>query len=167
MADQPEQFRRQFRVFVDNSVFGGVFDDEFADDSKRFFEQVGAGRFIILVSEILLREILNAPTHVQEVLSSLPHDQLENVAVTPEAIALTEAYLQAGVVSPRWRDDAAQIAMASIAKADLLLSWNFRHIVNFDKIRWFNSVNLARGYGLLDVRCPKEIQDESSDQEGI
>jgi len=92
---------------------------------------------------------------------------LEAVAITPEAIALTEAYLQAGVVSHNWRDDAVQIALATIAKADILLSWSFRHIVNFDKIRAFNSVNLAQGYGLLDIRCPKEIQDEHSDQEGV
>ncbi len=152
---------------MDNSVFGGVFDDEFADDSKRFFEQVKSGRFIVLVSEILLREILNAPDHIQDVLSSLPHEQLEAVAITPEAVALTEAYLQAGVVSHKWRDDAARIALATITKADILLSWNFRHIVNFDKIRAFNSVNLAQGYGLLDIRCPKEIQDEYSDQEDV
>jgi len=64
MADQPGPYRHRFRAFVDNSVFGGVFDDEFADDSKRFFEQVKSGRFIVLVSDILLREILNAPEHV-------------------------------------------------------------------------------------------------------
>ena len=157
----------RFRAFVDNSVFGGVFDDEFEDDSKRFFDQVRRGRFVVLVSEILLREILGAPEKIQNVLSSLPHGQLEDVATTPEAIELTEAYLQAGVVSPKWRDDAAQIALATVAKADVLLSWNFRHIVNFDKIRLFNSVNLAQGYGLLDIRCPKEIQDEYSDPKGI
>jgi hypothetical protein len=117
------------------------------------------------VSDILLREILSAPPPVQAVLSSLPPQQLEEVVITDEVIALTEAYLEAGVVSPRWRDDAAQIALATVARADVLLSWNFRHIVNYDRIRLFNSVNLAQGYGMLDVRCPKEIQDEPADEQ--
>jgi hypothetical protein len=156
-----------FRAFVDSSVFGGVFDDEFADDSKRFFEEVRRGRFIVLVSEILFREILSAPPQVRDVLTSIPTDRLEDVPLTEESVALTEAYIAAGAVSEKWQDDAAQIAMATIARADLLLSWNFRHIVNFDRIRVFNSVNLAHGYSLLDIRCPKEIQHEDADQEDL
>lgn len=167
MAENSEQHSHCFRAFVDNSVFGGVFDEEFAEDSKRFFDQVRSGRFKVLISEILLREILGAPAHVQEFLSSLPKERLEEFPTPPEAVTLTEAYLQMGIVSPNWRDDAAQIALATIAKADVLLSWNFRHIVNFDKIRLFNSVNLAQGYGLLDIRCPKEIQDEYPNQKGV
>ncbi|MBN1343918.1 MAG: PIN domain protein [Phycisphaerae bacterium] len=167
MSNRPEQDRRPFRAFVDNSVFGGVFDEEFAEDSKRFFSLVESGRFVILVSEILLREILDAPQRVQNVLLSLPRGRIEEVAVTSQAIALTEAYLQAGVVSPKWRDDAAQIALATVAMADVLLSWNFRHIVNFDKIRLVNSVNLALGYHTLDVRCPKEIQDGNAHAEDL
>lgn len=154
-----------YRAFVDNSVFGGVFDDEFADDSKRFFEEVRRGRFSVLISEILLREILNAPPEVRNVLTAIPDDCLEEILLTPEAMALTEAYIQAGAVSAKWQDDAAQIALATIARADLLLSWNFRHIVNFDRIRLFNSVNLAQGYGLLDIRCPKEIQDDDANED--
>ncbi|MBN1491441.1 MAG: PIN domain protein [Phycisphaerae bacterium] len=167
MTRPTEPLRRRVRAFVDNSVFGGVFDDEFAEDSKRFFDQVASGRIIVLVSNVLLREILNAPPHIQGILASLPPEQLEEVAVTPEAVALTEAYLQAGILSAKWRDDAAQIALATLAKADVLLSWNFRHIVNYDRIRLFNSVNLAQGYGMLDIRCPKEIQDAHADEQDI
>jgi hypothetical protein len=101
------------------------------------------------------------------VLTSIPTDRLEDVPLTEESVALTEAYIAAGAVSEKWQDDAAQIAMATIARADLLLSWNFRHIVNFDRIRVFNSVNLAHGYSLLDIRCPKEIQHEDADQEDL
>ena len=147
----------RIRVYVDNSVFGGVHDEEFAEDSRRFFQAVSAGRYGVLVCDVLYEEILAAPEHVQEVLATLPPGSVEESPITDEIGDLAGAYVAAGAIGAGWLDDAVQVAAATVARASLLLSWNFKHLVDYERIQRFNAVNLANGYGLIDIRSPKEI----------
>ena len=59
--------------------------------------------------------------------------------------------------SPADEVDAQHIALATVCRADLVVSWNFKHIVHYEKIRGFNSVNLREGYGMVDIRSPREV----------
>ena len=56
--------------------------------------------------------------------------------------------------------DAQHIALASVVRADVLVSWNFKHIVNLNRIRLYNSVNMKLGYPLIDIRSPREVLNE-------
>jgi len=67
--------------------------------------------------------------------------------------------LSAGILTERWIDDAEHVAMATVARADALISWNFRHIVRLDKIKAFNQVNLSKGYGILTILSPTELRE--------
>lgn len=155
----------RIKTYVDTSVFGGVHDEEFASPSSCFFEQASAGKYLILVSEITLDELATAPVDVRKVIEELPSSTVQEVSVEPEAFELAETYIERGALSRKWVDDAIHVAVATISNADLILSWNFRHIVNYDKIRKFNSVNLFLGYKQLDVRSPLEViyGDENQD----
>ena len=104
-----------------------------------------------------MQEILKAPTRVQEVLFSIPSSTLERIELTLEILFLRDAYLSAQIVSPRWSDDATHVAAATVARADAIVSWNFRHIVRLDKMRAYNQINLANGYGILTIISPKEV----------
>ena len=75
-------------------------------------------------------------------------------------ISLANAYINEDVVSEAFFNDAMHIALATINKVDVLVSWNFKHIVNFNKIRLYNSVNLKLGYSLIDIRTPREVLSE-------
>lgn len=145
------------RVYVDTSVFGGVHDEEFADASRRFFDQVARGTFVLLLSSETSAELDDAPLRVREVLTDVPRKYIESVAVTEEVYALADAYVSAGVVGEDSREDALHVAAASVAGADLLVSWNFRHIVRYDRVRQFNAVNALKGYRILDIRSPLEV----------
>lgn len=79
--------------------------------------------------------------------------------------ALATAYLKAGVVGERWLDDATHVAAATIARADAIVSWNFRHIVRLDKIKAYNQVNLAKGYGILTILSPVEVGIDETEAE--
>ena len=70
---------------------------------------------------------------------------------------LAEAYIQEGVVSESNRVDAQHIAVATVYRVDILVSWNFHHIVKWSRIRAFNGVNLKRGYPQLEIRSPREV----------
>lgn len=144
------------RTYVDASVFGGVFDEEFAEDSRAFFDQALAGRFVILTSALIADEVVQAPTVVRELYDRvLPRAEL--VVADDDAVALQSAYLAAGIVTPRWADDALHVALATVASADLIVSWNFRHIVHFEKAPLYNAVNRLHGYQELAIHSPSEV----------
>jgi hypothetical protein len=72
-------------------------------------------------------------------------------------------YLFHGILGPGSRSDALHVALATIGRVDVLVSWNFRHIVNLGRIRLFNAVNLEQGYGFIEIRTPKEVLSGEKD----
>jgi predicted nucleic acid-binding protein len=145
------------RIYIDTSVVGGQFDTEFSADTIPFFNAVTKGQFIVIVSDLLEAELLRAPQHVKDFLTTLPIQQIENIRLTPDAAILADQYILAKVVGQTSRADCQHIAMATLAKADVLVSWNFKHIVNLDKIRSYNGINYQLGHSMIEIRTPKEI----------
>jgi hypothetical protein len=82
------------------------------------------------------------------------------LAVSQEAEELASAYIADGAVGARMRADALHIALASVARVDVLVSWNFKHIVNLARIHAYNAVNLKQGYPLLEIRTPREVVED-------
>jgi len=119
--------------------------------------KVQTGEITLLVSDVVLDELRRAPQPIRDVFEGLPPMNVETIVRGPEAEALRDAYLSAKVVGPASANDALHIALATVARADLLVSWNFRHIVHFEKIRGFNGVNLREGYPPLEIRSPQEV----------
>lgn len=151
---------RRIRVYADTSVFGGAQDEEFQGPSRRFFELVDMGKYAVLLSEETLRELARAPEAVQSVWRNLPEAQVEEAPIDDEARDLAEEYVRTGVLGKASLSDALHVAAATVAGADLILSWNFRHIVNFDRIRGFNAVNMRLGYRAMTILSPLEVADE-------
>jgi len=156
---------RKIRIYVDTSVFGGANDDEFAGPSRRFLNRLKSGKFTVLVSTELLRELRAAPAAVKKELDEIPEELLEGIAVDLEVESLADAYVAAGILGKASRSDAIHVAAASVAHADLIVSWNFRHIVNYDRIRKYNAINLLNGYGTVDIRSPAEVEYGDETQE--
>ena len=90
-------------------------------------------------------------------MATLPARQIENIRLTKEAAELADQYIVAKVVGYTSRADCQHIAMATIIKADVLVSWNFKHIVNLDKIRGYNGINYQLGHNMIEIRTPKEL----------
>lgn len=154
----------RLHIYLDTPVIGGCYDEEFAEDSRRLFEAIRNGRAVALLSPITTEELEDAPRQVRQVLDSLPPEQQEGLPLTDEVSALAQAYLDAGIVSANYAADALHIAFATVYTADVLTSWNFRHIVNLRRIQQFNAVNLAQGYRTIEIRSPRELfVDEDND----
>lgn len=145
------------RLYFDTSVFGGVYDEEFEEISILLFEKVKLGKIICVYSDLSETELKNAPEKVRNFFIDLPKNYTEFVEVTEEAYLLAEKYLAEKVVGKTSADDCKHIATATISKVDILVSWNFKHIVNVFRIRGYNSINLRYGYSQIDIRSPKEI----------
>jgi predicted nucleic acid-binding protein len=148
---------KQFRVYADTSVFGGCFDDEFSDESRLFFADVKAGKFVLVISATAIREIERAPDYVQKVLAELPPENVEIIEFRDEIARLRDAYLEAQILEPESKADAEHIASASVADVDFVVSWNFKHIVHYEKINGYQAVNLMNGYREIRIYSPREV----------
>jgi len=148
---------------VDTSVIGGCEDSEFSPKSLDFFGQVRQGRYLVLVSELTYYELRKAPEAVRRHLDGLPEDCVAEIPIDAEVDALAQAYIDAGALSASRRADATHVAAAAVARADLILSWNFQHIVNLDRIHKFKGVNIQNGYPAVEIHSPMELSHD--DQE--
>lgn len=145
------------RIYIDTSVVGGYFDEEFKEATIKLFERLENNEIIFVVSELLDLELIDAPQQVQEHLLKYSADKFQRVELTEEAIQLADAYIKGRVVGKTSLEDCRHIALATIHKVDVLASWNFKHIVNLDRIKGYNSVNLRLGYSIIEIRSPKDL----------
>jgi predicted nucleic acid-binding protein len=147
------------RIYIDTSVVGGYYDQEFSEATAKFFAKVEANEFTLVASEILRTELALAPEHVRTYLDRFTTDQIEEVKDTDEALDLADLYVAEKVVGATSLADCQHIATATVHRVDVLVSWNFKHIVNLKRIRGYNSVNLKNGYPMLEIRTPAEVLD--------
>jgi len=146
------------RIYVDTAVIGGCFDDEFSTWSLGLMKDFRLGHYRAVLSEVVAAEVAEAPVVVRDryaEIAALPGSEV--LPVTLPALGLADAYLARDIVSHKFEDDALHIALATISQVDVLVSWNFRHIVHFEKIRLFNAVNLELGYKTLQIFSPREV----------
>ena len=151
------------RYYIDTSVFGGYFDEEFAEHTIPLFQRYKKNEFTLLFSTVTQDELTNAPEEVKELVKSLKSEHTEFLEITDEAIDLATDYINEKVVGKTSFADCLHIAIATINRADFLISWNFKHIVNIERIRGYNSINIKKGYKQLEIRSPREFENYEND----
>ena len=149
--------KKRARIYTDTSVIGGCFDPEFSSWSNGLMKDFQIGNFIPVLSEIVSTEIANAPKEVIAKYAELLEFDPTILELSESAIELADIYISRKILTPNYLDDARHIAIATIDQVDLLVSWNFRHIVRYDKIRLFNAINLEQGYKLIEIFSPREV----------
>jgi predicted nucleic acid-binding protein len=149
------------RIYIDTSVIGGCFDEEFEIATMQLFHRIENKDFIIFFSEVNETELILAPQHIKDVKLKIPVDCIRYIEIDEETEELAQTYIKEKVLGKSSENDAYHIALASVNRVDCLVSWNFKHIVNFDKIKMFNAINIRLGYPLIDIRSPLEfLKDE-------
>jgi predicted nucleic acid-binding protein len=151
------------RIYIDTSVVGGYFDEEFKVATIALFERLEKNEIVFVVSDLLDLELINAPKKVRVLLQKYSGDKFERIELNEEAVNLANEYITEKVVGKSSVEDCRHIALATINKVDVLASWNFKHIVNLDKIKGYNSVNLKLGYQMIEIRSPKELRNYEND----
>lgn len=145
------------RVYVDTSVIGGCFDNEFAAWSNGLFLDFANDIFQPVISDVVAAEVVDAPDFVQTKFAELLTFEPLVVGLAEEAIELADTYQSRQILTPKFYNDGLHIALATIANVDVLVSWNFKHVVHFNKIRLFNAANLEKGYRRLQIFSPREV----------
>lgn len=152
------------RAYADSSVFGGAFDAEFAKPNNAFFDLVRQNRFRLVSSRVVEVELSTAPPSVQALFTEMVAIA-DVVRITPEAVELQRAYLARGIGGPASLADALHVALATVSGCGLIVSWNFRHLVHYQKIPLYNAVNVAYGFPSIAIHSPPEVR--LSEDEGV
>lgn len=147
------------KYYIDTSVFGGYIDKEFEEITKSLFNEILDKGILILYSELTERELENAPEKIKDFIRRLPKSSIEYLEITEASIELANRYVEENIVGKNNIEDCIHIALATINRADVLISWNFKHIVNLKRIQRYNSANLKYGYPFLEIRSPREMID--------
>ena len=150
------------RIYIDTSVLGGYFDKEFDVATQRLFDEVKKGDYKVVISNITEGELLKAPEKVRTLLNDL-NIEYEVLKLTDDAVILAMEYIKENVVGQTSYDDCLHIAIATISRLDVLVSWNFKHIVNIRRIRGYNGINMKNGYPSIEIRSPKDLIDYEND----
>lgn len=145
------------RIYLDTSVFGGYFEPEFELWTKILFDKIHKGDFKIIFSRLTDIELKPAPERVRDLANGLPETAIEFIGISDQALELADQYLKENVVGKTSQSDCIHIALATLHHADVLVSWNFKHIVNIHRIRGYNAVNYKFGHRILEIRTPREI----------
>ena len=147
---------KRLKIYIDTSVIGGYFDEEFQEKTKPLFDEIIKGNYQVVISDLTEKELLKAPENVRTLLHKLKI-KFELIIVTTEGINLANEYINEQVVGKTSLDDCIHIATATIQKVDILVSWNFKHIVNLQRIKGYNGINLKKGYSTLEIRSPQDL----------
>jgi predicted nucleic acid-binding protein len=147
---------RPLILYLDSSVIGGFYDPEFQEATRKLWRERDEGKFAFRTSPLVAQEIASAPDKVQALLAS-SFVQGELLPLTTEAEELAAAYLAQKVVPLRFANDARHVALASVHGIGLVVSWNFQHLVNYQREIAFNGVNLLQGYAPIRILSPLEL----------
>ena len=145
------------KVYTDTSVIGGYFDKEFQVWSIALWNEFITGAKNIMLSDLTVQELEFARKEIRSLIIDIPETNRVDIIIDDEAIKLAETYIIEGALTNKSYNDALHIALATINNADVLASWNFKHIVNLERIRLYNSINIRFGYRLIEIRTPREI----------
>lgn len=143
------------KFYLDTSVFGGLFDKEFEEHTSMLFDYIDQKKIKVICSEVLEEELERAPDRVRLTLEKLR--DVEYVKTSQDAVNLAAMYVREGALTEKGINDAQHIAIATVARANVIVSWNFKHMVNFLKIRQYNAINLREGYGIISIYTPVDI----------
>jgi len=151
---------KKLHVYLDTSVIGGCFDDEFSEYSMRLIEQINNGKYFAIISELTIEELIGAPDNIKSIIMNIPEQHMTIVKPNDEVAHLADKYLENRIISYNFKEDALHIAYATIFGADMLVSWNFKHVVNFTRIKKYNAVNSMEGYRQIEIISPMELYYE-------
>jgi predicted nucleic acid-binding protein len=144
-------------LYIDTSVFDGYFEKGFLDGTKPFFDKVINDKITIIISELVVDELKNAPDNIKAFYDSMPNEILKIVNITDEIKTLANKYIEANILTEKHIRDCLHVATATIYNADSFVSQNFKNIVNYGQINGYNSVNTKEGYKTISICSPNSI----------
>lgn len=144
-------------IYADTSVFGGIYDIGFSEGSKKLLESFKKGERKMMISDLVIEELTTARLEVRQQVNAVPKRFKLHTSIPGKAYALAARYIAEGALTIGSKEDALHIATATLQCADLIASWNFKHMVNTEKIVLFNKINAESGFRSITIKPPDQI----------
>jgi predicted nucleic acid-binding protein len=153
------------KIYFDTSIFNFAIADDVPQEREitlRLLDEVKSGKYEVFISEVVIGEINRAPqTKAVRLRDCINKINPEELALDDSAQALAEEYIEKGVIPSKYEDDAFHIAIASVNNLDVIVSWNFTHIVKLKTRREVAVINTLMGYKPIDICSPQEVIDNA------
>ena len=152
------------RVYVDSSAVGGKFNKRIAEQTKPFWDAVDRGEIVIIVSDILEQEIRDArtPQRVKDFFDASLKTRAVRIMTTEEVRVLAKRYISENVVGNDSFADCLHVSLATLANADVLVSWNLTHMVNNSD--GYKKINKMLGYPEIEILTPEKFMEVQHDE---
>ena len=152
---------KNLKIYLETTVFNFKFADDSPDkkqDTIRLFDEISQGKYIPYTSDYVLQELLRAEEYKRTQMVNLI-EQYKIILLKPDKNAenLADKYVSENIIPIKYRTDGIHIAMATINDLDIIVSFNFQHIVKLRTIIGTESINLREGYKRIGIFCPTEV----------
>ena len=161
---------KKLKIYIDTSVINHLLADEVPERMKKtnkFWEYLREGEYKGYISELVVAEIVSCPEPKKSKLEYILYNTvLFKLEITDEVVDLAEKYINEGLFPQKYRDDAVHVALATVYGCNVLVSWNFKHMVKLKTIFGVNGINKMLGYASLEIVTPEFFtgEEESEDE---
>lgn len=155
----PINVRKKLKFYLDTTIPNYIFAEELPEKmrlTKNLFRKIREGKYEAYISDVVVEELKQAEEPKRSKLLAQV-ENMERLPLTPEARDLAEEYVRHRVISKNYLGDARHVAIATVYNIDALVSWNYGHLVNINKIRRINIVNEIMGYRHIEIISPEEV----------
>jgi len=146
-------------LYLDTSIISCYFEEDVLwqrDPTRELWRLMNLGIFHFTTSTVTAQEIAVAPGYVRTLFNAtFPTEAI--LPVPEEAKQLAAAYIRQGILTNNSINDALHVAACTVAGVEYLVSWNFKHLVNVERKRGFNAINLLHGYRNVSIVSPSEL----------
>lgn len=144
------EYMRKTKIYLDTSVISHLEAPDTPDkmrDTQAMWEEIKQGAYDAVISDVTFRELADCPEAKQRIITAYI-DEIEYIGLglSREAEDLAAAYIAHGVLTPKSYDDCLHLALATVSNCDVVVSWNFKHMVRYKTIEGVRNTNAANGY---------------------
>ena len=153
-------------MYIDSSAVGGKFNTRIAKQTKPFWDAVDKDEIAIIISDMLEEEIENpkTPQRVKNFFDTSLKSRAMRIMITKESRELALRYVAENVVDQSSFFDCLHVALATLANADAIVSWNLKHMV--EQSDGYKNVNRALGYPEIKILTPEKFMEAQYDGTG-
>jgi len=151
---------RKLKIYLDTSVPSAYYDESNknrCEITKKWWDEKLFQENEVYISEIALMEISRTKNEVLRNKLKTLVKAAQRLVVVEGTIELAKAYIKQGIIPKDYYDDALHISLAAISGMDVIVSWNFKHMVNLATRRQVRAINILNGYNEIDIVSPEEL----------
>ena len=156
---------RKIKVYLDTSVISYLDQQDAPEqmqETREVWERIKAGQYEVFISDVVLRELADCKEETKRnvLIGHLAEIEYNLIAVDDDIVKLAEKIVTNGILKQKNIDDCQHIAAAILSDCDIIVSWNFKHIVNVKTIRGIKVITTVEGYKDLLIYQPTALLDE-------